>query len=145
MPVDAPPELASFDVPVVVIPSPGACSKRQAVVRSGTRQAVVQIVLGCVGFLAIWALFYQIWTTFPYVSSGSDVVFRTKVRAQRRGDVFRGALPGQKKLLIFGTSKILSGFRPDQFDETCARRGFPFSASTPVIRRVIPSCRNSKQ
>jgi hypothetical protein len=130
MPVETPADLAGLDLQVVKL----APEPRPA-------PAAGKLLWGLVGFVALWVLFCQLWQALPYLSSGSDVVFRTKVQAELRGEAFRGASGNQTKVLIFGTSKILSGFIPDEFDQAGARTGlsiFSFNSGYPARDSFVP-------
>src|ERR1700761_2117463 len=121
MPVENPPQLVSQDERVLLYSTP---SRRKL---PPTRKPS-HFILGCSGFLGIWVVLYLIWANFPYLSSGSDVVFRTKIRAERQHELFHALQSPQKKLLVFGTSKILAGFIPDQFDQAAAASGLALSS-----------------
>jgi hypothetical protein len=130
MPVDAPP-LATSLPRLDRAPAPPAHQAR-------TQRRISFI---CFGFALIWVLFYAVWANFPYLSSGSEVAFRAKIQAERSGEIFRNPQPGQKKLLIFGSSKILAGFVSQQFDDAAAQNGFSircFNSGYPARDSFVP-------
>lgn len=64
---------------------------------------------------ALWGLFAFADTALPYVRPGAEVVYAAKAEAIASARLFRPDAP--VKLVIFGNSKVLSGFRPALFDE----------------------------
>jgi hypothetical protein len=70
-------------------------------------------------FALLWAVFFVLYRRFPYLETGSDVVFGAKLRWEATGPIFP-ADPGVVRVLIFGNSKILAGFMPSIFDQTAA-------------------------
>ena len=70
-------------------------------------------------FVALWAAFYGLFRSLPYLKNGSDIIFAAKLRLEYAGAVFPTTYR-TTRLLIFGNSKILSGFIPARFDELSA-------------------------
>jgi hypothetical protein len=75
--------------------------------------------LSILGFAALWLVFFAFNRCFPYVANGSDIVKLTKKELIRDGKSFPAAASGTK-LAIFGDSKVLAGFMPDEFDALAA-------------------------
>src|SRR5207249_8834004 len=64
----------------------------------------------------VWLVLFGMYTSFPYVRSGGDLIYDAKVKQLSRGV--------NADLVIFGNSKVLSGFVPALFDGTCNVRSY---------------------
>jgi hypothetical protein len=91
------------------------------------------------GFVLLWLVFYEIFRLFPYVSAGADVVYRAKIQQEFSGIVFSNEHPG-KRVLIFGSSKVLAGFVPAYFDQTLAGRSkyHSYNSGYPARSTFVP-------
>jgi hypothetical protein len=92
------------------------------------------------GFAALWLFFYFLFLAFPYISSGSDIVYRAKLRLEQNGEVFPKGLRAQR-ILAFGDSRILAGFIPDQFDAFArhdSRDTYSFNSGFPARGTFVP-------
>jgi hypothetical protein len=67
-------------------------------------------------FVILWAVFYALSRSLPYLKNGSDIVFSAKLQFEQKGQVFPSG-PTVTRVLIFGNSKILAGFVPSWFDQ----------------------------
>jgi hypothetical protein len=76
--------------------------------------------LSVLGFLALWCIFIAFDGAVPYVANGSDIVKLTKKNFEKEGVVFPPSFEGTR-LAIYGNSKVLSGFIPDEFDSLAAK------------------------
>jgi hypothetical protein len=65
-------------------------------------------------FALIWLCLYEVQQKFPYIQTGSDVIFQIKLRREHTPHLFQK--PDVAGVLFFGNSKALSGFIPDEFD-----------------------------
>jgi hypothetical protein len=72
------------------------------------------------GFAFIWLGFFALNRATPYIGVGSDVATLKKKNYESEGNTFPRAFSGTK-LAVFGNSKALSGFIPDEFDSLAAR------------------------
>ncbi|RZU41351.1 hypothetical protein BDD14_2868 [Edaphobacter modestus] len=98
------------------------------------------------GFAALWLVFYGIFILFPFISIGADVVYRAKLQQEFHGTVFPENHSSQR-ILIFGDSKVLAGFIPDEFDRLAAadkldyysyNSGYPARAAfVPELREMV--------
>ena len=68
-----------------------------------------------VGFAAIYFLSWAAYLEFPYLSIGSDLVFRAKVHDAAAVSIFPKDARSTK-VVLFGTSRILAGLMPEEFD-----------------------------
>jgi hypothetical protein len=66
--------------------------------------------------VALWFIFYWLWSAFPYIRPGVQVIVDAKVAEMAKGELFAGAKPDQSKVAFFGHSQVLSGFVSDEFD-----------------------------
>jgi hypothetical protein len=71
-------------------------------------RAFVPLLQLCGLLCLLWIVFFTLDKAFPYMRSGADTIYRAKVK------MLRGGLDAD--LVIFGNSKVLSGFVPAQFD-----------------------------
>jgi hypothetical protein len=74
-------------------------------------------------FAVIWLFFYEVQQRYPYLQTGSEVVNQVKLRRERTPHLF--SKPNAMGVLLFGNSKALSGFIPDQFDAAMEAAGRP--------------------
>lgn len=92
------------------------------------------------GFAVLWFVFYGIFQTFPYLSEGSEVIYRAKVDQEFHGTIFpRGA--AASRLLMFGTSTTLAGFIPAHFDGLAEVDGlsvFSYNSGYPGRSEFVP-------
>ena len=78
-------------------------------------RACLAFVRPALGFAILWIAFYGLFRGFPYLTSGAEVIYQSKLRQEIHGSIFP---PGHdsRRVLIFGDSRILAGFMPDLFD-----------------------------
>jgi hypothetical protein len=79
------------------------------------------------GFAAIWLIFYGAFRTFPYLTSGAEVIYSSKLRQEMSGHIFP-ANSHTRRVMIFGDSRILAGFVPSLFDSLAAADGMSVSS-----------------
>jgi hypothetical protein len=85
--------------------------------RDGVR--IIRTAAQFVALLAlIWCVFFAVYRAFPYVRNGADIVYETKRR------LLESSL--DSNVVIFGNSKVLSGFIPALFDSVCDAYSFNF-------------------
>jgi hypothetical protein len=77
------------------------------------------ILLLC-GFAALWAGFFFLNRATPFIANGADAIKEKKKEFEAEGKTFQNGRPGLR-LAIFGSSKVLSGFIPDNFDALARR------------------------
>ena len=88
--------------------------------RLSERVQLVRLVVCAIGgFAALWLFFYTLSAAFPYLAPGSQIVYRAKLNIEQRGEVFPLNVHAQR-LVIFGDSRVLTGFIPDEFDRLSA-------------------------
>jgi hypothetical protein len=91
-------------------------------------------------FVILWVIFFALYRSFPYLKSGSDVVFSAKLNLEASGPIF----PDSRqvlRVLIFGNSKILAGFMPSFFDQMAAAGNLKvssFNSGFPGSDLVLP-------
>jgi hypothetical protein len=102
-----------------------------------------QIAWYTFGFAALWLAFYGLFILFPFVSTGAEVVYRAKLQQEFHGTVFSGDHSGQR-VLIFGSSKVLAGFIPDEFDRLAAANKlnyYSYNSGYPARTAFVPELR----
>ena len=68
-------------------------------------------------FLAIlWLALYAAWRELPYIRPGAIIVYTAKETSERDGTLFPSTVPPSRQLIVFGNSKVLTGFMPTVFD-----------------------------
>jgi hypothetical protein len=101
-----------------------------------------RIVMASAGTALVFGLFYLaflfVHQSFPYIRSGADVVARFKHGLASTGQPFRTQ---GLHVMIFGNSKVLSGFLPSLFDREMAQLGVPdvesFNFGIPADDRFV--------
>jgi hypothetical protein len=88
-------------------------------VRCPGRAAVWLIFRSLLGFAILWLIFYGLFRGFPYLTSGAEVIYQSKLHQEMHGTIFPAG-HGSRRVLIFGSSKVLAGFIPDMFDQLAA-------------------------
>lgn len=74
------------------------------------------------GFVVLWIVFFEWDRSTPYIANGSDIIKAAKKMYEREGKTFPPKVQGSK-ISIFGDSKILTGFIPDEFDQLASAEG----------------------
>lgn len=64
----------------------------------------------------LWLIFFAAWYQFPYIRPGAVVIYAAKESSERQGTVFPANVPRSRRLIVFGNSKVLTGFIPAVFD-----------------------------
>ena len=92
------------------------------------------------GFVGLWLCFWWLFRTFPYLTSGGEIVYQAKLEQEFHGRIFPPSGDSQK-LLIFGNSKVLAGFIPTYFDELALNSGrhlISFNSGYPARSVFVP-------
>lgn len=85
---------------------------------------------------AVYGVLFFLQRTFPYVGEGGDVVVLEKIRHAETQPIFPS--DADRRLVIFGNSKVLSGFVPDTFDSLSGGRIASYNMGLPEARQVVP-------
>lgn len=88
-------------------------------------------------FMAVYGGLYAANAALPYVGEGASVVYNTKVEHVRRAKIFEKA-GDRRKLVIFGNSKMLSGFVPELWDELSGGEFYSYNLGLPNASKFIP-------
>jgi hypothetical protein len=91
-------------------------------------------------FAVLWICFYALFRGFPYLSSGAEVIYRSKINQEAYGTVFPESSKG-RRVLIFGDSKVLAGFVPSYFDRLSAVDGlnyYSYNSGYPARGFFVP-------
>ena len=114
-----------------------------AVPSAHTLKGTLSPLLFLLGLVLLWLSFFELNRAAPYIANASDVIKTRKKQFEASGGTFRGAITGTR-IAIFGDSKVLSGFIPDEFDALAAAQGIPvysfnsgFPAQTEYIDELI--------
>ena len=91
-------------------------------------------------FALFWVVFYAIFRAFPYLSSGAEVIYRSKLHQEENGSVFAASVDA-RHVLVFGDSRILAGFVPSYFDSLAAADGwrcYSYNSGYPARGSFVP-------
>ncbi len=75
----------------------------------------------------LWCGFFWVWRTFPYIRPGAVIV----TEAKRGALPFPEAVPQSRRLVVFGNSKVLTGFLPEEFDRASGGRFYSWNGGLP--------------
>lgn len=78
-------------------------------------------------FVVFWLAFYALDSGLPYLTDGSDIINRAKVKMEEHQQIF----PVDRsvtRVMIFGDSKVLAGFMPSEFDRMARASGLKVSS-----------------
>jgi hypothetical protein len=97
------------------LPSRAAAPGRIREEPSGTAYFLRRATLFITIVSALWVIFFAIDRSFPYVKNGAILIYQQKINAfVTQGKYFSST--DRNRVLVFGNSQILSGFRPDLFE-----------------------------
>ena len=99
------------------------------------------------GFAILWAMFYGLFRSFPYLSNGAEVIYRSKLDQELHGSIF-STDQGARRVMIFGSSKVLAGFVPDLFDKMAAADGMnvtSYNSGYPALTVFVPQLKKMVQ
>ena len=92
--------------------------------------AQVLVVLG-----GLWLVFFGISLCFRYIRNGSELIYEVKEAAIRDSPLLDQATPA--RVLVFGNSKVLTGFIPDLFDSLSGGITSSFNVGLPDYNLFI--------
>lgn len=83
----------------------------------------------------VWIVFFAIDRAFPYLQSGSDLIYAKKYELIERVPIFPPT--ATFKIAAFGNSKTLSGVIPSLFDQELARNSYTFNFGLPNVYEFV--------
>ncbi len=87
-------------------------------------------------FALIWILLETCYETLPMIRPGADIVLDAKLKTLVKGQLF---LPEDRyRILVFGNSKTLAGFKPDEFDAAFGGGVRSYNLGLPGDARILP-------
>jgi hypothetical protein len=105
--------------------------------KSGRAQHLIY-VLRFVGLLAvIWVASFAVWRELPFVRAGAEIVYSAKDDLERDGRLFPAGVPRDSRLVVFGNSKVLTGFVPAQFDAEVGSRVYSANLGKPDEKHFL--------
>lgn len=84
---------------------------------------------------AVYAVLWFVHHRFPYYGEGGRVVTAEKLRHVSDQPIFPNDAP--RRVVIFGNSKVLSGFVPDRFDELGGGRVVSYNLGLPNAEEFV--------
>ena len=100
------------------------------------RRFFFTIVLGIAFYIGL----FTIHKMFPYIGIGSNILTNEKLHLINTESIFPPN--AKRRLVIFGDSRILSGFVPALFDELSGGTIYSYNLAIPDNERFIPLMRN---
>jgi hypothetical protein len=90
-----------------------------------------------IGLLAlVWIVLEGCYTAFPMIRPGADIVLEAKFESLVQGHLF---LPSDRfRILVFGNSKTMAGFRPEEFDAAFSTEIRSYNLGLPGDARFLP-------
>ncbi|HZZ43663.1 MAG TPA: hypothetical protein VFE58_12055 [Tepidisphaeraceae bacterium] len=84
---------------------------------------------------ALWILLDVVYESFPYTRSGVDIVIAAKAEQARTAPIFA---PNAKiRLVVFGVSTAMTGFRPALFDSLFEGQVSSYNMAIPESKNVV--------
>lgn len=121
---------------VKVLESPDLAATSSAGPTRLTRR--IHSVIRFAGLFALtWILLDICYETLPMIRPGADVVLDAKLKVLAKSPLF---LPEDRyRVLVFGNSKTLAGFKPDEFDQAFGDRHVrSYNLGLPGDARFLP-------
>lgn len=84
---------------------------------SEVRRTAISLGRFLLAATVLWIVLYWLWTTFPYVRNGTDIIIDAKLQDIRDGKIIPKDVEAKYRVVFFGHSKVLCGFKPNQFAE----------------------------
>lgn len=84
----------------------------------------------------VWAVLEWCYAAFPMIRPGADIVLDAKFRSLVKGQLFSPA--DRFRILVFGNSKTMAGFRPEEFDAAFAKGIRSYNLGLPGDGRFLP-------
>src|ERR1700730_15777559 len=97
---------------VLAVSVAGLAENRTAVPGDAALAVISLLRFGAV-LAALWCIFYAAWAELPYVRAGAAIIYDSKIGMERSGIFFPRR--DRENVIIFGNSKVLSGFIPGLF------------------------------
>lgn len=87
-------------------------------------------------FAAVWLTLDSLYDGLPLVRPGSDIVYEAKFERLARARLF--AAGDRNRIMIFGNSRTMAGFRPDVFDAAIGPGTRSVNMGLPGEGRFLP-------
>ncbi|ANN72130.1 hypothetical protein [Bordetella bronchialis] len=85
---------------------------------------------------AVWAVLDGLYAAFPMIRPGADIVMEAKFQSLVKGRLF--SPEDRARVLVFGNSKTLAGFRPEDFDGAFRPGVRSYNLGLPGDARILP-------
>ncbi|OZI18663.1 hypothetical protein CAL26_13215 [Bordetella genomosp. 9] len=85
---------------------------------------------------AVWVLLDACYQALPLIRPGADVVLEAKFESLVKARMFSSE--DRARILVFGNSKTLAGFRPEQFDAAFKPGVHSYNLGLPGDGRILP-------
>jgi hypothetical protein len=108
-------------------------------VHSRRKTQAQSLATGLAGFISVaavlYVLFLRAYLIFPGIQSGADQIYRAKVSYARNNRLFREE--STCRVLVCGSSKVLSGFQPSVFDSLAGTNVCSFNLGLPGAEAFV--------
>ncbi|AOB31285.1 hypothetical protein AKI39_12175 [Bordetella sp. H567] len=84
----------------------------------------------------VWIVLHACYTAFPMIRPGADIVMEAKFESLVKARLFSSE--DRFRVLVFGNSKTLAGFRPEQFDAAFKPGVHSYNLGLPGDARILP-------
>lgn len=91
--------------------------------------------------LLVWIGLYTVYLALPFSRPGADLVTEAKFERLATRKLFSST--DRNRVLVFGTSRILAGFRPDRFDRLLGAGTRSYNLGLPGDDKFLPILRKA--
>jgi hypothetical protein len=112
-------------------PRSAATPRRHSEVRLVLRNVCRFVILAAI----VWLVLYGIHSMLPGIRSGGDQVYETKLRYVADQQLFPS--DAKQRVVIFGDSRVLSGFIPSTFDRLSSNRVASYNLGLPNATHFV--------
>jgi hypothetical protein len=114
--------------------TPAARGEARVVTGSADRRRPTAIFIGL--FSLVWLLLYVVHAALPEIQSGAMAIYAAKFDRLAGQHLF--APEDRTRIMIFGNSKVITGFYPGEFDPVFGQGVRSYNMGLPAEERFLP-------